>query len=225
MVWNTGNFWLKGIVGQPAPQSDGVETTGRFNRVAGLVTSNVLDNFYEQTVRGNRYALSLAVTTSGIAAGNLNAASAAASTNFALWNPIGSGINISLSKFFVSLFSGTVPAGPINHSWGTAPTIASVVTNGFIGSTLVGTGRNGLARGAAVSAGTTLTGGGALSILRASPFYFTAGSGADLGGQIFEEDINGGIVIPPGYMWVPTWSGAGTSVLSGYSVEYEEVPI
>lgn len=219
------NFWLKGVVGPPMPQADGVEATARISRVGGLMTGNINDFYYESTSRGNRFALQLPVTTTGIAAGNIDGASAASSTNFALWNPAGSGKNLSLSKFFLSLFSGTVPAGPINHSSGTAPTIASTLTNGTLSSLLVGPAPGAVARGVAVAAGTTLTGGGALTRLRPSPFFFTAGTGADLGGQFFEEDILGDIVIQPGYMWVPTWSGAGTSVLGGYGITWEEIPI
>lgn len=219
------NFWLKGLVGQLMPASDGVETTARFSRMSGVMTGNINDFLYENTSRGNRFALQLPVTTTGIAAGNIDNAAAAASTNFALWNPAGSGKNLSLSKFFLNLTSGTVPAGPVNHSYGTAPTIASTLTNGTLSSLLVGPAAGGVARGVAVAAGTALTGGGALTRLRPSPFFFTAGAAADLAGQFFEEDIFGDIVIAPGYMWVPTWSGAGTAVLGGYGITWEEIPI
>jgi hypothetical protein len=219
------DFFVKGLAGQPMPVADGAEATSRFSRMSGLVTGNLNDFLYESTFRGNRFAMQLPVTTTGIAAGNIDNASAAASTNFALWNPTGSGKALSLSKFFMSLTSGTVPAGPINHSFGTAPSIASTLTNGTQNSLLIGPAPGPVAKGVAAAAGTTLTGGGALTRLRPSPFFFTAGTGADLAGQFFEEDIFGDIVVLPGFMWVPTWSGAGTSVLSGYGVTWEEIPL
>jgi hypothetical protein len=38
------------------------------------------------------------------------------------------------------------------------------------------------------------------------------------------EYIDGDIVLPPGTCWVPTWMGAGTTFLGGYSITWEEIP-
>lgn len=219
------NFWLKGLVGQPMAEADGTEVSARFGRFSDLIVTQLHDPFYESTARGNRFNMQLAATTTGIAAGNITGAAAAASTNFALWNPVGSNKNIAISKVFIGIVSGTVVGGPLIHNFATAPSIASVLTNGAITNGLLGLGQSSVARGVAVAAGTTLTGGGALTAFRISPFFFSAGSYADLGGQAFEEDVSGDIVIPPGYMWVPCFAAAGTTVLSAYGVAWEEVPI
>jgi hypothetical protein len=54
------------------------------------------------------------------------------------------------------------------------------------------------------------------------------GAGAMVPANLFEpkltEYIDGDIVLPPGTCWVPTWMGAGTTFLGGYSITWEEIP-
>lgn len=219
------NFWMKGLVGPPANTGDGAEVIQRMGRQGDSIESNLHDPLYESTRRNQRFTMQCSATTTGIAAGNIYAAAAAASTQFALWNPNNSQVDVVLSKFFLGVISGTVPAGALYHDIATVvPTIASTFSAGSISNGYVNGPVGNVAKGVAHAAGTTLTGGGALSHLRPCPFFFSAGSYAQLGGQVFEEDINGDIILTPGTMWVPTWSGAGTSVLNSYGVTWEEVP-
>ena len=75
--------------------------------------------------------------------------------------------------------------------------------------------------------GATLTGCSAYSLLCAADL--TVGLGALVPANAFEpkliEYLDGSIVLPPGTMWAPCWTGQGTSVLGGYSITWEEIVI
>ncbi len=175
------------------------------------------------TYNGLEFTMALAATTTGIAAGNIVGASAAASTQFALFNPIGSGRVLVLSKLFVGLISGTPAGGPLFHGFYTGiPTLAPSGTINcarLIGGSLQATS---VARGYASAAGAALTGGAAPAVLRATGFTFTATAQAEVSAINALEDIEGDIIIPSGYGWVPLWAAAGTSVLNAYSVTWKE---
>lgn len=221
------DFFLKGVVGAGrAGVADGVETVARFGRMNDVLTGNLRGFYAEQTSRGNRFALNLPITSTTIAAGNISAAAAAATTQFAIWNPSGSGVNLELGKLFISVISGTLPAGPLTHNLmlNGIPTISSTLTNGSMLNCLP-TGRPSVARAVAVTAGTALTGGGALTAFRTMAMNFSAGSYAALGGTNAMEIIDGDIIIPPGYGYVPCWSAAGTTLVNAYSLVFDEVPI
>lgn len=221
------DFFLKGTVGNGrAGVGDGSEVAARMGRQAELLSGNVRGFYAEQTSRGNKFCLNLPVTSTTIAAGNISAAAAAASTQFAIWNPAGSGVNLELSKLIVAVISGTLPVGPLTHNLmlNGIPTISSTLTNGSLLNCLP-SGRAPVARAVAVTAGTALTGGGALSPYRTMAINFSAGTYAALGGANAVEVLDGDIIIPPGYGYVPCWAAAGTTLIGAYSLVFDEVPI
>lgn len=211
------------VVGQIIT-ADGAKPVARGGRLGDTIVSELHGRFYEQTFRQNIFSLTLTATTTGVAAGNINAAAAAASTQFALWNPPSSKVNVVLLKAYVGVISGTVPGGPLFHNLmlNVAPTINSVGTayNNFAN------GQSPQARFVSSAAGTALTGGGAITVLR--PFgganFFAAAVGGTTPQVAVMELIDGDIVLPPGTGWVPCWPSAGTSVLNTYGVTWEEVP-
>ena len=206
--------------------TDGTVSPGRASRIGAEVSGFGQGKYYEQTSRGNVFSLTLTAWTTTIAAGNIVTAAAAASTQFALWNPQSSGKNISLLKFQVWCISGTAPIPPVIHSFSlTPPTIAtSVVTP--IQCNNVGLGALSVARALTSAAGAALTGSSILQNLCAADVGL--GAGAMTPANLFQpkltEYLDGSIVIPPGACWVPTWIGAGTTFLGGYSVTWEEIP-
>jgi len=208
----------------PVTSSDGTVNPARASKNGALASSNAQGFYYESASRGTVFSLVLTAWSSTIAAGNINAAAAAASTQFALWNPLNSGKNISLLKFGVWPISGTAPVAGVFHSKGTAPTVASSAVTP-VACNLVGTAVTSVAGYMASAAGAALTGGGALTLIRAADLFITAGTAANLQGGKIQEVIDGDIVIPPGMMWVPTWVAAGTTFLGGYSITWEELPI
>lgn len=214
---------IQGQVGQ-VTALDGVQNNLRQGRTGEAIITQAHGRFYEQTSRGQLFTLTLSATTTGIAAGNLLNAAAAASTQFALWNPVGSGYNLCITKVMVGLISGTLATGPMYHAviQSTVPTIASV---GSAYNNLVG-GKTPVARYVASAAGTALTGGSAPVVFRTMNLTFSAAAFAAPAGASTLADIpDGDLIIPPGYGWVPQFSAAGTSVLNSYSVTWEEVPI
>lgn len=212
---------VRGRVG-PATGQDGVEDQMRLDRTLALVVTEGHGFLYESAARQNCFSLVLPATTTGVAAGNITGAAAAASTQFALWNPQTSGKNLSIIKVGVGVISGTPGAGPMFYNTlTTIPTIASVglAQNSYVG------GAASSAKYVASAAGVVLTGGGALTALRIANFSSTATVQATVGLVNAIELIYGGIVLPPGTGFVPCWGAAGTSLLNGYSVTWEEVPV
>lgn len=190
-----------------------------------LVTVQSGGKYENDTINRTIFHLTLGAWTTTIAAGNINAFAAAASTQFALWNPVGSGKNIVLLKFATFPISGTAPvAGCFHSKFQLAVTLASTavspVTNGLIGSLV--SPRAGYITSAA---GSALTGSGAATLIRAADFYITAGTAANLVGAKCIEHLDGDIVLTPGWGWAPTWKAAGTTYLGGYSVSWKEVTI
>lgn len=215
---------IKGKVGDTSIKSDGTEAALRTGRLSDLIVSLLHGKYYETTARGNVHSAVLASTSGTIAAGNINGAAAASSTQFALWNPVGSGINVALLKFMVAAISGTAPGGPVMHS------IAQGTPNPTVGAranaNIIGNGPQSVALYLASAAGSALTNSpNALVALRPSKFnFFAAAIAASTNIQDCVEDIDGEIVLPPGTLWVPTWSAAGTTFLNAYGVTWEEIP-
>lgn len=212
--------------------ADGQFAPFRSGRDGGLVTSDIHGNFYEAVARGNVYTLACGPTTTGISAGNLIGAAAAAATQFAIWNPAGSGVNFALLEFARGVVSGTPAAGAVVHGFlstgltDTLPTIANtsaaIPRNALLGAT--SSSRAGFVSTVAQS-GTALTGAAAVRAYKVSAFSGTATAQAGvstLQGSV--ERINGSIVLAPGSLWLPLEPGAGTSMLLYYSLTWEEIP-
>ena len=205
---------------------DGTPAPTRGLRNGGYGIGDVQGRYYEQASRGNLYTLTMSAWTGNIAAGNILGAAAAASTQFALWNPIGSKYDISILKFTVNITSGTLPISGLWHSLGTpAPTIApSLAATSYIGNHKADVAiYDGNAGYLTHVSGTVLTGGGATRGIREAGLIFSAGTFLNLAGVSFMDVCDGDIVLPPNSFWVPTWAAAGTSVLGGYSVTFEVV--
>lgn len=219
------NYWLKGLVGPGNVGADGSETTARFGRQNDFIVSCLKGRYSEQALRGNLFVASLPATTTGVAAGNITGAAAAAVTNFAVWNPVNSGKMLALLKMWIGVISGTPPGGPLLHNLASqVPTIATLLTNGTLQNALPNAPVATVAKAIAVSAGSALTGGGALTAVRPSSLDFSASAFAAAAGYQALEEIDGSIIIPPGYMWVPCWAAAGTSLLNAYGAMWEEIP-
>lgn len=171
---------------------------------------------------GLEFSLTLGATTTAVAAGNIVGAAAAASTQFALFNPSGSGRVLVLSKFIMGIISGTPGPGPLFHGILTGVTLAAsgtIVNLRAVGGVLQS---SSVARGYASAGGAALTGGTAPTIIRAAGFSSTATAQASAGELNAIEDIEGDIIIPAGFGWVPLWSVAGTTLLNAYSITWKE---
>jgi hypothetical protein len=214
-------------IGFTTATGDGVTSAMRGGRLNDLIVSEHSPRFAEMTIRGRSYSLGLAATTTGVPAGNITGASGAASTNFALWNPLGSNINVVLKRFFFGIVSGSIVVGPLLHNVFSAavPTIAS---SGTAFNNLIGQSYTGQAKFQVNAGGTlALAGGSSLTLLRPSTISFGAAATAfaAAAGSAAFEDIDGDIVLAPGTGWVPTFSGAGTALLNSWGITWNEIPI
>lgn len=175
-----------------------------------------------QNYQKTMFTMNLLATSTGVAAGNIASAAAAASTNFALTNPSTSNKNLVLTKFMVGVVSGTPGAGPIFHGYCATPsTVAGTAT--ILSNVLGNTSLTSVATGYATAAGTTLTGCSAPVTFRVANFSSTATAQASVGLVNAVEELDGDIIIPPGVMWVPLWSAGGSSLLNAYSVTWYEM--
>lgn len=210
----------QGSVGNTAAKSDGSISTLRLGREADLIVSELAGRYGEATRRGEVFSLVLPAITTGVAAGNVSGAAAAASTQFALWNPVGNTKALEILKVRIGLISGTPAAGPLVHNLmlSGVPSIASV---GQAVCGLAGSGQPS-ARYVAAAAGVTLTGGGALTPYALMNMDFSAAAFADAAGTPTTEIVDGDIVIPPGFGYVPCFGAAGTTLLFGVSVTWRE---
>lgn len=204
--------------------ADGSTPPLRSGRQQDLIISQLHGKYYEQVSRGNVFQLGLTWTT-GIAAGNIAAAAAAAVTNFAIWNPLTATKNISLLRLTLSLISGTTPVGPISYSQFSGVGVPTVAASGTPYNCLFGSTTAPTAKYMASAGGSALTGGGAIVTVNTSGFYFTAGTYANLAVGYAVDDIDGRIVLAPGQGFVPVFAGAGTTVLGAWGLIWEECPV
>lgn len=176
-----------------------------------------------QAHSGQMFSLTLAATTTGVAAGNIVGAAAAASTQFALTNPATSNKNLVLTKFFMGIISGTPAPGPVFHGFMTTnPTLTSIggtIRANFLGNSSI----TSVATPHSLAGGSALTGGSAPITFRPAAFTGTATAQASVSMVNALEVLDGDIIIPPGVTWVPLWSAAGTSLLNAYGVTWYEM--
>lgn len=182
--------------------------------------------YYDAVKDGNVHSMALTAWTTTTSAGNLLAAAAAATTNFALWNPAASGKDLVLLKFGVFMISGTQGIPNLFHSYAeTCPTLSASVLLTPMRNHYLAASSGHVAMGVSSAAGTALTGGSALLVIRVADLSISAGTFSNLAGTKAIEYIDGDIIIPPGKMWVPTWAAAGTTTLGGYSITWQEVDV
>lgn len=212
---------LQGKVG-PQSGANGSKFELRQNKTGALVGANAQGFYSEGAINNKIFSAVLTATTTGVAAGNIIGAAAAAATQFAITNPANSGFDLHLLKFGLGVISGTAGAGPVWHGLIlTAPSVASI--GGVVRTNYGGNASGSVVIPQILAAGSALTGGSAPVTLRAANFASTGTAQASVGMLGAIEIIDGDIVIPPGVTWLPLHPAAGSSLLHGYSITWEEV--
>lgn len=202
---------------------DAGQVVARADKTGAQVVTQGHAHMHEATVRGNVFSMALSATTTGAAAGQLVGAAAAAATQFALFNPVSSGYNLSIYRFGFITTAGTPAAGMVMHGifTGGVPTLAA---NGTIRNNLVN-GRSSVATGYALAAGTALTGGTVGPVVLCSAEFGSSATAAATQTVNTLTLAEGSVVIPPGTGWLPLLPAAGTGWLTGFSVTWEEIPV
>jgi len=203
--------------------SNGAVNPGRSDKTGATVVTDAHGHWSEAATQQKLFTAFLSQGTSTVAAGNIVGAAAAASTQFAVWNPVGSTVNLVIQKLRIQQYSGTPTAGGLTLSTFNATAVAnSLATTSAVKNNYVG-GPTGFGLCLASAAGAALTGGTALTTLLNTGWSSSATALASPSGIGYVENLDGEVIIPPGYGVVPTWAGAGTTYLVGYSLTWEEV--
>ena len=202
----------------PQTVSDGTTTQARLGKAAEAVVQDAHSRFYESNYRSKRFVATSAVA--GVA--GQEATSLAASCALALCNPTNSGVNAVIDKLTIGLISGT--AGVCAYVWAV---YAAQGNTAAAGTAITPKAANLSSAASACTAGTgSNVVGGAPTLLRATGLSTGANAGGANMPEILIENVDGGIILPPGQALVLFGAGAaGTSEKNIYSLEWEEVPV
>ncbi len=200
-------------VGQPAYQAAGATPNLRSGKYGDTIVSALHGRYYEQAYNGNCFfAASQAVVTTTVGL-------ATTYTGLALWNPIGSSVNLVLNK--VSFMQSVIQSVQVEaygiatgYSATTNPTQSTTVTPQ---TCKIGSGLTAIAK-AASSANT----------LSATPVYthFIGATGTATADATFGfYDLEGSIILTPGAF--ACWVTPAQASVNGmwFSFGWEEVPV
>ena len=197
---------VTGYVGQPTKQFDGTQPIVRQGSLGELVVQKLHGDFYEQSYRGNSYAVA---NQAGV---STTAALATTWTGLAISNPSGSGVNLVVNRFTCAQVAAGV-AGAVGIMTGAGSAAGSLTPRNRIVS--------GPASKAVASAGATI---GAPVL---EEVYGSLGSLATTGYGLQSAlivPINGSLIVPPGY-FAASYTTAATTTALIFGFLWEEVPV
>ena len=210
---------IQGQVGAPQAQSIPAGTTPpiRQGQLGDVIVSEVHGRYYETNYRGALFstfinALTVASThASPIAAGTGTAI-------IGIYNPAGSGKNVSIVRVQQATTSGT-PGGPL--LWNTIPNPQNITA-----SFTAAYSNFNLAQQGSV---TRIFNNTALTGSTAGVAFRTAGGSAAVAATgvilTYSEELAGDLLVTPGSMVALAATAAGTSHVISCFVEWEEIPI
>ena len=218
---------MRGIVQAPSniSFSDGDDVNVICGKQAELLVSTMHSELYSQTYRGYVFHASTSPLGSAIPIYN------SVTPVVCLWNPIGSGRNLSVLNINIAYVSGTAAFSALGLSYVTVA--GSTVATGSVFSAFgTGTPINGLVGGGGVAAGRVATGG--TTTLSTAPtaanWFYTLGSinleaetatahGTTLAGMY----PNGSIIVPSGTaIWIS--STKASVAVYAQTISWSEVP-
>lgn len=215
----------------PIVSGDGSQAILRGERLGSLVVADGMARYGELVSRGLVFTANLYGTATPTA-GQIHTAgappAAAAVTQFAVFNPVGSGKLLTLLRVAIATVSGTPTAGSVLHGIFNTGALPSAIaqTNGTVRNNLInGPGSVCAATTQMVAAGAALTGGAAPVVHSLSSLSLAGFAPTVFGNQSSVEELAGLIVIPPGMGYVPLMAGVGTTHLVSYSATWAETPI
>jgi len=220
---------IQGQVGAPVTSyGTGTLVPFRAGQQADLIVSQVHGKNYETNYRLNMFSLIINGLTQTNNMTSATSFSTPASPIFAIYNPAGSGKNISLIRMNQTFTSGTA-TGP--NLWNIIPnpqTISAVPTTSntnIIGSTISTVSNNAAGSVARIYNNQSLTG----QTVTGVPFRTAGGatSAASVTGSIqtFVEDFQGDFIVTPGNMIALCTYANGTSLVMNVYATWEELPI
>lgn len=195
---------LTQLITGPQSVGDSAYLTARGGQSGELITSNLHGKYYEQTVRGNCFGITGGLTTT-------TAAGAATFTGLAVGNPVGSGKNLVVNKIFIAQPVALTAETELGVMYGPATTaIAASLT------TIFNRKAGGPASVCTATAGQTIT--------APTAFIVVSSGGTAVQPVNHSADLEGSLVIPPGYFFASYTSRVTTTALM-FCFNWEEVPI
>lgn len=196
----------------------------RQGSLSELVIANGRAFYAELASRGQVFSVFTANTGATIAAGHVAPPAAAAATTLTLSNPVGSGYNFEIIAGILTHLTGTPATG--SWSWCAAPAVGATV----ITATPNATPKSGLLSGAAsVGLGYTATAltSGPLHVVQrqfANSMFAGAIAATSTNTNVIDQ-VDGALVVPPGYVITLAPPGAGTTHVVMAQIVYAQIPI
>lgn len=203
---STGNY-----VG-PQNLANGLDGSNRQSRTGDQVVSQGHGKFHEAAVAGKLFHCDFGVSATGIAISALGTAA-----GVALYNPVGTGVNLSIISVRLGHVSSTLILGAVMHGGNT--NLSAAATTGTAGVVVPG-----LIGGGAVPVGKPLY----TATLPANPtpmrvFAYKQPTIATGNSFILEDLLEGAIAVAPGATWSLYTIASDTTPLWKVSVTWEEV--
>lgn len=176
--------------------------------------------YFDAVRNGGVYGVSARGLT--LAAGQGYAQAAAATINFAFWNPLNSGKMLVLMKFSFATVSGTPAAGEVNYQISAGNSITSTA-NGVHVNTYTGAIVGSVAKSWVKASAAAIAGNTAFNDLRPA-FAQTATAAANPITSLATDNIDGEIVLQPGMAFTFGVGGAGTTHVASVGLMWEELP-
>lgn len=214
---------VNGQVG-PVVGGDGAQTLLRQGRDAEVITADALARFSEGTRRRKTFSGTTAIAGTTIVAANNHPIAAAAATMISLHNPLGSGVDAHVLQGLLVGVSGTPGVGMIVWDVAYNQTVTAVQNNnGTAGSMPVCNYASGVTGVCKVFTQTALTGSGAQVLLRPFAGGFFGGALAATTFDAYVDNVDGGVVLPPGGLISIATPATGTTFVVGAGITWMEI--
>ena len=189
----------------------------RAARELELVVSENQARLYEKTSRGGKFAAPWNAVTI-LSTHNSPLTAGTGTPIVGIYNPIGSGVNLAITKVIQHLTSGT-PAGAL--VWNNVPLPQNITAASSTPiSKLINAAPASVAK---LWVNTAVTGSSAGVLLFAEGGFAAVAAGA--GVNTFVNVHDGDLVIPPGTMLALCSYGTGTTHLTSGTVEWDEIAV
>lgn len=201
----------------PAAAADGADMRLRQDKLAGLLTSNLMGFYAEAAQRGTKMLASNAV------AGVDHGASLTTTPPMFLWNPINSGRMLAIMRVGMFYVSGTLGAGfvagAVLKAQPSAPTTGTELTP-VCANTSMPAGMGRVFTGSTITAAATLVRG----LFNVGPVLATSAVAPP---TATECNLDGSIILAPGtgFAVQGICGAAGTTPRVVFSIEWDELPL
>lgn len=204
-----------GKVGNNSPAADGAFESLRLGKTKELIVGEAHGRYYEAASRGKLF---IAVTAvAGVAPGTALSTAPA----FSLWNPVNSGILVTIKKVFIGYLSGTLGAGFMAHTQN-----SSQLTDPSSGTAIVPVCSLLNGTGGTAKPHTSSTISATSTLIRPSLNLNAIAGAGDAGPSLGVDMVDDEIIVPAGVAYcLQGIAAAGTSPKIVIGVVYEEITL